>query len=696
LIRSVTALSALLFASVLLLASASGGAALARLLRGDDTDARAETAFAFSLPVGLVAAALPGWLVSAFLATPVRGLALPLAALTLAALLLWGWQDLGGVLARWRALLAPLALFLAVLGFFLWIRATFGEIRQTEKPMDFAVLSGLMATPRLPFLDPWLAGSRFPYYHFGTYLFALPARAARVPSEYAFNLIASLLPALAALGAYGAVRTRGGGRRLALLAGSVLVLGGTFDGARQAFGEKPLADLDWWASSRRVANAITEWPLFTFRLGDLHPHVVTFPLLIAFAGLAGRVGSAAGTLFDSVLLAAVLSANPWDLPACLLLLGAGNLMERSFRPAVLRSVFSILLAVPFLVPFLRSPRPALHGLTFWKEATTAGEAFLHFGVLCIVPALAIGVALVRSQTRADRALVAATAFPALGIALSVLTKRPVLGLAAALAAGVLWLLLREPSADEAAAPSGALRAGFLFAAAGATLAAVPDVVLVSDSYGDQMRRMNTVFKTFMGAWPLLVLGGALLLPLALSTRRARPFVRAALLVAAAGLLAHPLAAILFRVKWAGPVDGLNGLAWMQRDAPGDRAAIEWLRAHAVDGAVLAEATGNAYTDYSRIGGATGIPIVLGWDNHEGLWRGGAATSELEGRRRDLRLLYTAEDADTVFALLHRFNVRYVFVGSLEHRDFGVNAFPMRANFRRAFETKDAAVYEILK
>ena len=199
--------------------------------------------------------------------------------------------------------------------------------------MDFAVLSGLMATPRLPFMDPWLSGSRFPYYHFGTYLFALPARAARVPSEYAYNLIAALLPALAALAAYGAVRTRGGGRRLALLAGSVLVLGGTFDGARQALGDKPLADLDWWASSRRVENAITEWPLFTFRLGDLHPHAVTFPFLVAFAGLAGRVGTVSGTLLDGVLLAAVLSANPWDLPACLLVLAAGNLAERPFRPA---------------------------------------------------------------------------------------------------------------------------------------------------------------------------------------------------------------------------------------------------------------------------------------------------------------------------------------------------------------------------
>jgi YYY domain-containing protein len=694
----VTALPAFLFASVLLLASASGTALLARLLRGEEADgARAETAFAFSIPVGLAAAALPGWLLSGFLpATPIHSLALPLAGLALAALLLWGGRDLLGLLPRGRELAAPLVLFFAVFAIFLWIRAPFGEIRQTEKPMDFAVLSGLMATPRLPFMDPWLAGSRFPYYHFGTYLFALPARAARLPSEYAYNLIAALLPALAALAAYGAVRSRRGGRRLALLAGCVLVLGGTFDGARQALGDKPLADLDWWVSSRRVENTITEWPLFTFRLGDLHPHAVTFPFLLVFAGLAGRIGSVPGTLFDGILLAAVLSANPWDLPACLLLLGAGNLSERPFRPAVQRGLFTLLLSVPFLLPFLRSPRPAVHGLTFWKEATGAGEGFLHFGVLAVVPALAFGVALVRSQSRADRALVAATAFPALGLALAVLTKRPVLGLSAGLAAGVLWLLLREPSLDEAPAPTGALRAGFLFAAAGAVLASVPDVVLVSDSYGDQMRRMNTVFKTFMGAWPLLVIGGALLLPLALSTRRARAFIRVALLVAAAGALAHPLAAFLFRWKWPGPVDGLNGLAWMARDAPGDRAAVEWLRTHAVEGAVLAEATGNAYSDYSRIGGATGLPIVLGWDNHEGLWRGGDATPELQGRRRDLHLVYTSSDSAAVFATLHRYGVRYVVVGSFERRDFGVNAFPLRSNFRRVFESKDTAVYEILK
>ena len=692
--------TALLFAFVLLLAGASGAAVLARLFRGDeaDPDSRADAVLSFAVPVGLVLAATPGWLLSSFFYVPIARLAMPLAFLALTGGLLWGGADLPGVVPRSRARLVPVALFFGVFLFFLWIRWTFGEIRQTEKPMDFAVLSGLMTTPRLPFPDPWLSGERFPYYHFGTYLFALPARAARVPSEFAYNLVAALLPALAAVAGFGAIRARRGGTGIAVFGGLLLVLGGTFDGARQFFSGKPLVDLDWWVSSRRVdnPNTITEWPLFTFRLGDLHPHAVTFPFLVTLLGLAGRVGRVSGTLLDGLLLAAVVSANPWDLPASLLILGAGNLAERDFRPAFIRSLATLLPAALFLLPFARSPRPAFSGLSWWKEGTGAADAFLHFGVLAVIPALALGIALVRSQARADRSLVAACAFPALALALVVLTKKPVFSLAAGFAAGVVWLLLRESGPEEPERPAGALRAGLLLAAAGAVLAAVPDVVLVSDSYGASMRRMNTVFKCFMGAWPLLALGGALLLPLALASRHARVFIRIAVVAALAAALAHPLSAIAFRARWNGPLDGLDGLRWMAREAPGDRESIFWLRTHAVEGAVLAEVTGNAYSDYGRIGAASGLPTVLGWENHEGLWRGGGSVAETSARKRDLKLIYTSEESGEVFKLLHQYQVRYVFVGALEKRDFGPNAFPMRANFRRAFANGDAAIFEILK
>jgi len=112
----VTVSTALLFAFVLLLAAASGAAVLARLFRGDDADpgSRADAVISFALPVGLVLAALPGWLLSSIFYVPIGRLALPLAFLALSAALLWGGADLPGVLPRSRASLLPLAVFFGV------------------------------------------------------------------------------------------------------------------------------------------------------------------------------------------------------------------------------------------------------------------------------------------------------------------------------------------------------------------------------------------------------------------------------------------------------------------------------------------------------------------------------------------------------------------------------------------------------
>jgi YYY domain-containing protein len=692
----VTIPSALLFAAALLVASAAGAALVARLFRGEtDADVRSDAALAFGLPVGLVVAALPGWLLSVGANVPVRGVALPLALAAAGILLGLFWRDLLALFAAPRRAVFPLVVFAATFLFYLWLRWPAGEIRHTEQPMDFAVLSGLMTTPTLPFQDPWMAGERFPYYHFATYLFALPIRVSGMAPEYGYNLVAALLPALAALAAFGAVRVRRAGRRLAAWAAALLAAGGTFDGLRQLLSRTGISEIDIWASSRRVdaGNAITEWPLFTFKLGDLHPHAVEFPLFVALAGLAGRVNGWAGIVLDGVLLAAIVSANPWDLPGALLAIAAGNMMERGFRASVFRGLATVAAAIPFLMPFLRAPRPAFHGLLFFPGSTLAVDAFLHFGTLLAGVALAAGVALVRARERSDEALLVATLFPAFGLAAALLMGKPVLGLAAGFVAAVAYLLYRTPSAGDATTlPKGALRAGLLYAAAGAILVALPDAVVVVDTYGEQHKRMNTVFKCFMAAWPLLAIGAALLLPLALATRHARVTIRGILAVALAGTLVHPLSAVLARLK-SGP-GTLDGLAWMTTEAPGDRKAIEWLRSHALPGAVVAEATGNPYTDYSRIGSASGRPTVLGWANHEGLWRGDQVSPGVTSRAAALRTLYTSTNIDEVRQIIRKFRVRYVAVGSLEKRDFGPGAFPTGPAFQRVFSEDGSSLYEV--
>ena len=675
-----SAASAILLAVLLAGLWAAGTAVLLRVGRRDpDADGARDGALVLGPVAGLLLLAFPGWLASAFARVPMPVVLLAGGLAVLAAL-----ASSGRELAAFRPSrrLAPAALPVLLFAAFLWLRLGWPDARLTEKPMDLAVLSGLLATPRLPFADPWFAGAPFPYYYFGSFVLALPFRLASVPPGYAYNLVAALVAALAGAAAFGVVRWRGGGRGAALAAALLLAFAGTFDGARQLLGAGSLGAVDAWASSRRVADAITEWPLFTLWLGDLHPHAVAMPLLLALAAAAGRFAGAAGLVLDAALLAALVSANPWDLPAALLLLVGGSLAMRRPAAAALRGAATLAASLLLLLPSFFAARPEFQGLRGVTGRTTSPEAFLHLGGLLLVPALAAGIALLRSRDDAEEAFLAATLFPAVGVFLAIVTQRPVLGLGAAFLLAVARLF---PGL------SPALRAGFLLAAAAVVLLLVPELVAVRDPYGEPLHRMNTVFKCYAAAAALLAPATALLAPLALASRRARVAVRAAMSLAALALLAHP--ANLLAQRWKAPGTALDGLAWMAGEAPGDRDAVEWLRKNAGPGARLVEAVGAAYTDHARIGSASGRPVVLGWTNHEGLWRGAAAAEEIERRRRDVETVYRSADAVEVLAAAGRLGARYVIVGPLERKEHGHSAFRARGPFRLAFSSRGTEIWE---
>ncbi len=677
----VSAASLLLLAVLLVGLWATGAAVFLRVGRGDgDEEGLRDGAVALGLPVGLVLFAFPGWLLTVFGRVPFTAVLLLGGAVVVAAIALCG-RELAAL--RAHRVLVPVLVLLGLFAAYLWLRLAWPDIRGTEKPMDLAVLSGLLATPRLPLEDPWFAGERFPYYHFGTYVLALPFRLASVPPEHAYNLIVALVAALAGAAAFGVVRLRGGGRGPAVAAALLLSFAGTLDGARQLLAGTPPGAVDLWPSSRRVADTITEWPLFTLWLGDLHPHAVALPLLLSFAAVVGRFATRPGLLLDAVLLAALFSANPWDLPAAFLLLGAGTLATRAPKPALLRGVSTLAVSLPFLLPALLAPRPEFLGLRGVTGRTTSPEAFLHLGALLLVPALAIGIALLRASEDAEESFLLANAFPALGVLLAIVTNRPVLGLGAAFLLAVLRLLPRL---------KGALGFGFLLAGAGVALLLVPELVVVRDPYGEQLHRMNTVFKCYAAAAALLAPAAALLLPLALSTRRVRWLVRGALVVTAAGVLAHPASLLIQR--WNPSQTTLDGLAWMTRETPGDRQAAEWIRRNAPRDARLVEAVGGAYSDHGRIGGATGRPIVLGWTNHQGLWRGAPAAAEIDSRKRDVETVYGSDDPVAVREALARRDARYVVVGPLERKEFGATPFRARQGARRVFEGEGTEVWEV--
>ncbi len=115
------------------------------------------------------------------------------------------------------------------------------------------------------------------------------------------------------------------------------------------------------------------------------------------------------------------------------------------------------------------------------------------------------------------------------------------------------------------------------------------------------------------------------------------------------------------------LDGASGL--LTRD---DQNVIDCLRdAVGRQGAVAAEALGEAYNiAFGRVGALSGIPIILGWENHERQWRG-ATYHEIAGSRAgDLRDLYTRYEFRDVQPIIERYQITHIMYGSTERRVYG--------------------------
>lgn len=115
------------------------------------------------------------------------------------------------------------------------------------------------------------------------------------------------------------------------------------------------------------------------------------------------------------------------------------------------------------------------------------------------------------------------------------------------------------------------------------------------------------------------------------------------------------------------LDGAEGL--INSD---DQSVINCLRdAVGRKNAVAVEAVGQAYNvAYGRVGALSGIPILLGWENHERQWRGATYADIAGSRAADLRELYTRNDFSEVRAIIERYDITHILYGSTERQAYG--------------------------
>ncbi|MGI6007978.1 MAG: DUF2298 domain-containing protein [Ruminococcus sp.] len=565
----------------------------------------------------------------------------------------------------------------------------------TEKFMDYGFMASMMRSETLPAPDIWYAGEAINYYYGGQYFAVFLTKMTFTRIQETYHVMRTLVAALAFVLPFALVRqiwedrTTAGKRRAraavpaGVLAGMAVSMAGNMHYVLAAHLLKWFRgflghDSDytyWFPNSTRYIGyypegndkTIHEFPAYSFVLGDLHAHVVNLMFVLLLLGMiyaymkrplitAGERKSMGmwerikkDFLQVHLVMFALLTGifhftNYWDFAIYFVVIMAvivyRNLREGGFswRYTVIKSavqgIWLFLLSSLAALPFTASFKTMVSGIALAQNHSSIKQLLVVWGlpfVMCIVFLVWMIRAAVKNRGN-------------LGRFQSVFCR---------LHFQDLYI------------------GGLALCAIGLVL--VPEIIYVRDIYEEGYARANTMFKLTYQAFTLFGICMAYILVRFLLHRSRGLYITGIVtgicLVSTFGYIINAGSAWYGSDLSLEAFPGLDATAYLAEDFPEDADAIAWLNENVEGSPVIVEACGDSYSDYERVSAMTGLPCVMGWYVHEWLWRGDVEA--LNERRDDVEKIYTSEDEETVKNLLDKYDVKYLYVGSLEREKYGV-------------------------
>jgi YYY domain-containing protein len=250
---------------------------------------------------------------------------------------------------------------------------------------------------------------------------------------------------------------------------------------------------------------------------------------------------------------------------------------------------------------------------------------------------------------------------------------------------------------------------------GTLLVLAPEFVYLRDLFGT---RMNTIFKFYYQAWILWSLASAF--GVAVMLRELRGvwnwvFTIGLSLLLLVGL-AFPIFGLphktddlqipVFKAAFESARDlgdpnplrtaidstwTLDGSLLFHRQYPDDAAAADWLASAPLG--VVAEAVGGSYTSYARISAYSGQQTVVGWIGHEDQWRGTFEEQRQRGEH-DIPVLYQTTSWDEALAIIQKYDIRYIVVGTLERNTYRVYESNFQLYLVPVFRSGEVVIYQV--
>ena len=360
------------------------------------------------------------------------------------------------------------SLFIITFGFWAYIRCLNPDILGTEKPMEFAFMNSILRNGAMPPEDPWLSGYAISYYYFGYVIIALVTSLSGVISSVGFNLGLALVFGLTAMSVFGLsynliahtfdnksrdIRQNKRPTMASPVVGAIMapligLFSGNLNGLLEVLHQRgigtgefwrwldikwtdyapsfsnlwmPERYLWWWQASRVIRDRnvdgsvmslepITEFPFFSFLLGDLHPHLLALPFVVLSIYVAlqlyfGNINIAAelikrdpnsrNPLIDidvgrlllfGLIIGGLSFLNTWDYPIYLFVSSAAYLLGRkriglgNLMIIGMLVIVSILLYWPFYIGFQSQAAGVLPNIFY---PTRIEQFMVMFGVLLV-------------------------------------------------------------------------------------------------------------------------------------------------------------------------------------------------------------------------------------------------------------------------------------------------------------------------
>jgi YYY domain-containing protein len=657
-----------------------------------------------------------------------------------------------------------------------------------EKFMEAMMLNAILRSPSFPPNDAWLSGFSISYYYFGYVMQAMLTRISGVPSGIAFNLAGAMTFALTAVSAFSVgynlwqsqhtpkpddpetqsrpvIKINTGFMAGLLTAFMITLMGnlGAFIEAARCTGvvsQPTVAWLDiknfnkdtplecngirptrfywWWTWSRVVHDitpsgadqeAITEFPAFSFVLGDNHPHVMNLPFVLLaltlalwswrqFSPPARQPAFYVKTVVLAIIIGGLSFMNTWDLPVFGgLIIGLALLRmwysKQPLMPTLMWGgvvlILSYVLYLPFYSTFASQARGIgvnlFNGTRFpqffimfapfvllmpaylWLQLKQSGLANKNFGVQMVlwggaaVVACVLGAALLGLISPTLRGLLDELNRngSAMGVSQATVLSRAIARLAdpwvplyliSSVVAVILCLyIMRQKSASarlqSLASVNGAAWVYIMILFAAGALLAAS--VEFVFLLDNFGTRMNSIFKFYYQTWVLWSVGGAFAL-MTLAQNRAvvyKALAGVTAILAATGVL-YPIFTAYSRTDDFKRTPTLDGAAYLRQTNQDDAKVIDWLNINVKTTAVIAEAPGDKGKSYAYEGR---IATFTGLPTLLG-WAGHQSQwrgnyTEPGKREPIIETLFNSTDLGEAKRIIRNYNVQYVVLGNTE-------------------------------